>query len=72
MKALSEIEVHRAFGDRTCVVRPGYIVGPLDRPSGTYWPERFRRGGEVLVPGKKHDLVQQIDVGTLQSGSFIS
>ena len=66
MKALSEIEVHKAFGDRACVVRPGYIVGPLDMTHrGTYWPERFRRGGEVLVPGKKHDLVQQIDVRDL-------
>jgi 2'-hydroxyisoflavone reductase len=66
MKALSEIEARKVFGDRTCVVRPGYIVGPLDGTHrGTYWPERLRRGGEVLVPGKKTDLVQQIDVRDL-------
>lgn len=66
MKAKSEIEARRVFGDRSCIVRPGYIVGPLDRTHrGTYWPERLSRGGEVLVPGKKSDLVQQIDVRDL-------
>jgi 2'-hydroxyisoflavone reductase len=66
MKARSEIEARKAFGDRTCILRPGYIVGPLDRTHrGTYWPDRLTRGGEVLVPGKKTDLVQQIDVRDL-------
>lgn len=66
MKAVSEIEARKVFGPRTLVVRPGYIVGPLDRTHrGTYWPERLRRGGEVLVPGKKTDRVQQIDVRDL-------
>jgi len=66
MKALSEIEARKAFGERTCIVRPGYIVGPLDGTHrGTYWPDRLARGGEVLVPGKKSDLVQQIDVRDL-------
>jgi len=66
MKALSEIEARKVFGERTCVVRPGYIVGPLDGTHrGTYWPERLQRGGEVLVPGKKTDQVQQIDVRDL-------
>ena len=66
MKAQSEIEARKVFGERTCVVRPGYIVGPLDRTHrGTYWPDRLTRGGEVLVPGKKSDLVQQIDVRDL-------
>lgn len=66
MKARSEMEAQKAFGDRSCIVRPGYIVGPLDRTHrGTYWPDRLSRGGEVLVPGKKGDLVQQIDVRDL-------
>jgi 2'-hydroxyisoflavone reductase len=66
MKALSEIEARRVFGDRTCIVRPGYIVGPLDSTHrGTYWPDRLQRGGEILVPGKKTDQVQQIDVRDL-------
>ena len=67
MKSLSENQAKRVFGeDRTCVVRPGYIVGPLDTTHrGTYWPERLLRGGEVAVPGNKTDLVQQIDVRDL-------
>jgi 2'-hydroxyisoflavone reductase len=67
MKALSELEAKRAFGEeRTCVVRPGYIVGPLDSTHrGTYWPDRLTRGGEIMVPGKKTDQVQQIDVRDL-------
>jgi 2'-hydroxyisoflavone reductase len=66
MKTLSETEARKAFGERTCIVRPGYIVGPLDwTHRGTYWPDRLTRGGEVLVPGKKTDLVQQIDVRDL-------
>jgi 2'-hydroxyisoflavone reductase len=66
MKARSELEARRVFGDRTLVVRPGYIVGPLDGTHrGTYWPERLARGGDVLVPGRKSDQVQQIDVRDL-------
>jgi len=67
MKARSEMEAREAFGeDRALIIRPGYIVGPLDSTHrGTYWPARIRRGGEVLVPGKKADQVQQIDVRDL-------
>jgi len=66
MKANSEIEARKAFGDRTLVIRPGYIVGPGDRSDRfTYWPVRVERGGEILVPGKKGDFVQQIDVRDL-------
>ena len=67
MKATSEQAARDAFGDnRTIVVRPGYIVGPGDYTDRyTYWPVRLERGGEVLVPGKKEDLVQCIDVRDL-------
>lgn len=66
MKARSEQEARNVFGDRTTVIRAGYIVGPLDGTHrGTYWPERLTRGGEVLVPGRKDDRVQQIDVRDL-------
>lgn len=67
MKARSEAAARAVFGDdRTLVVRPGYIVGPLDRTHrGTYWPTRLRRGGDVLVPGKPTTQVQQIDVRDL-------
>ncbi|MEZ4415721.1 MAG: NAD-dependent epimerase/dehydratase family protein [Gemmatimonadota bacterium] len=64
MKANSELEARRIFGDdRTIVVRPTYIMGPGDRTDRfTYWPVRLARGGEVLVPGHADDPVQYIDV----------
>ncbi|MCA9737468.1 MAG: hypothetical protein KC645_07570, partial [Gemmatimonadetes bacterium] len=64
MKANSELEARRVFGDeRTIVVRPTYIMGPGDRTDRfTYWPVRLARGGEVLVPGRPDDPVQYIDV----------
>jgi 2'-hydroxyisoflavone reductase len=66
MKTLSENEVRNAFGDRALIVRPGYIVGPGDTTDRwTYWPVRVARGGEILVPGKKTDPVQYIDVRDL-------
>ncbi|MBI4914063.1 MAG: twin-arginine translocation signal domain-containing protein [Acidobacteria bacterium] len=66
LKALCEQAAEKAMPGRTCVVRPGYIVGP-DDPSGrfTYWPARFDRGGEVAVPGAPADPIQVIDVRDL-------
>lgn len=66
MKATSEVAAREAFPGRTIVVRPGYIVGPGDYSDRfTYWPVRVERGGEILVPGRKEDLVQFIDVRDL-------
>lgn len=66
MKALSEREVKRAFGERAIVVRPNYIVGPGDTTDRfSYWPVRIARGGEVLVPGTHDDPVQFMDVRDL-------
>ena len=66
MKALSEREVRNAFGANTIIVRPGYIVGPGDTTDRfTYWPVRVARGGDIMVPGKKSDPVQYIDVRDL-------
>jgi 2'-hydroxyisoflavone reductase len=66
LKALSEAEVERAFGDRAFIVRPGLIVGPHD-PTGrfTYWARRLARGGKVLAPGAPERLAQFIDVRDL-------
>jgi 2'-hydroxyisoflavone reductase len=66
MKALSEREVQRVFGDRAIIVRPNYIVGPGDTTDRfPYWPVRIARGGEVLVPGRYDDPVQFMDVRDL-------
>jgi 2'-hydroxyisoflavone reductase len=62
LKALSEAEVLKHFGDRATIVRPGYIVGPRDDSDRfTYWTKRIAEGGEILVPGDGEDPVQVID-----------
>lgn len=68
MKALCERYSQAAFAGRIAVVRPGYIVGPLDPTDRfTYWPVRASRGGEMLAPGTPKDPVQIIDVRDLTS-----
>ncbi len=66
MKALCEQYTAAAFKDRVSIVRPGYIVGPLDQSDRfTYWPVRASKGGEMLAPGTPHDPIQVIDVRDL-------
>ncbi len=66
LKARSEAEARRWFGDTTTVIRPGLIVGPGDETDRfTYWPTRIARGGEVLAPGGGEDPVQFIDARDL-------
>jgi 2'-hydroxyisoflavone reductase len=66
MKALCEQYSMEAFKGRMSVVRPGYIVGPLDRSDRfTYWPVCASRGGEMLAPGTPSDPIQIIDVRDL-------
>ncbi len=63
LKARCEEEARKAFTDeRSCVVRPGLIVGPGDYSDRfTYWPVRVSKGGEVMAPGNPTDPVQFID-----------
>lgn len=62
LKALSEAEAFKQFGDKVTIVRPGYIVGPRDETDRfTYWPKRIAEGGEILVPGDGDDPIQIID-----------
>jgi 2'-hydroxyisoflavone reductase len=66
MKALCERYTVDAFKGRAGIVRPGYIVGPLDRSDRfTYWPVRASRGGDMLAPGTPRDPIQVIDVRDL-------
>jgi 2'-hydroxyisoflavone reductase len=66
LKAASEAEAKRQFGDATTIIRPGLIAGPGDETDRfTYWPVRLARGGEVLAPGDGSDPVQFIDARDL-------
>jgi nucleoside-diphosphate-sugar epimerase len=66
MKALCEQYSMEAFKGRASVVRPGYIVGPLDNSDRfTYWIVHASKGGEMLAPGTPHDPIQVIDVRDL-------
>ena len=66
MKALCEQYVREGYGARSSIVRPGYIVGPLDPTDRfTYWPVRFAKGGDMAVPGTAADPIQIVDVRDL-------
>ena len=62
IKRASEDEVLSVLGDRALIARAGLIVGPKDpHDRFGYWPNRFLRGGQVLVPDVDQ-LIQLIDV----------
>jgi len=62
LKTFAEQEAERQYPGRVTVVRPGLIVGPLDRSDRfTYWPARIDRGGDVVAPGTPDDATQWID-----------
>jgi 2'-hydroxyisoflavone reductase len=66
MKALCEQYTRDAYGARCSIVRPGYIVGPLDPTDRfTYYPVRVARGGDMAVPGTPADPIQIVDVRDL-------
>ncbi|MGH8130702.1 MAG: NAD-dependent epimerase/dehydratase family protein [Steroidobacteraceae bacterium] len=66
MKALCEKYVRDAYGARSSIVRPGYIVGPFDPTDRfTYWPVRVARGGDMAAPGTPKDPIQVVDVRDL-------
>ena len=62
LKTQSEKEVATQYPGIHTIIRPGLIVGPLDRSDRfTYWPVRIDKGGEVMAPGNPSDPVQIID-----------
>ena len=62
LKTFAEQEVARHYAGHHTIIRPGLIVGPLDRSDRfTYWPARIDRGGEVLAPGSPDDPCQFVD-----------
>jgi 2'-hydroxyisoflavone reductase len=66
LKSRSEREVQDDYPGIFTIIRPGLIVGALDRSDRfTYWPVRVARGGEVLAPGDPNDVTQFIDARDL-------
>ncbi|WP_111684463.1 NAD-dependent epimerase/dehydratase family protein [Winogradskyella tangerina] len=67
MKATSETATIKSFGaDRSIIVRPTLIVGPGDRTDRfPYWLARLEKGGDIIIPGSRTEVVQYIDVRDL-------
>ena len=62
LKTFAEKEVEKHYPGINTIIRPGLIVGPLDRTDRfTYWPYRIDKGGDVLAPGSPTDPAQFID-----------
>jgi 2'-hydroxyisoflavone reductase len=66
LKAECERRARRVYGEGALVLRPGLIVGRYD-PTGrfSYWPQRFRRGGKIVVPENGAARIQVIDARDL-------
>ena len=67
MKATSELATIKYFGqERSMIVRPTLIVGPGDRTDRfPYWLCRLEKGGDIIIPGSREEVVQYIDVRDL-------
>lgn len=62
LKVECERVARDAYGDTLLIVRPTYVVGPLDYTHRfTYWVERIADGGAVLAPGPRDYTIQLID-----------
>ena len=64
MKANSERVTREIYGeDQSIIIRPTFMTGPGDRTDRfMYWPIQLAKGGDILVPGKKADNIQFIDI----------
>ena len=68
LKVACERQVTDAFGDRACLIRPGFIVGPHDPTDRfTSWVRRGAAGGEVLAPAPPDYGLQWVDARDLAS-----
>lgn len=70
LKALGERAVTDVFGERSTVVRPGYVVGPHDHTGRfTWWVRRGAQGGRMPLPRTISERAQFIDARDL--GRFL-
>lgn len=62
LKVLCEDHVRAAMPGRSCVMRPGMVVGPFDdRDRFGGWIRRVAQGGPMLAPGSPQAPMQVID-----------
>jgi len=70
LKAASERAAEEHFGEQLTIVRPTFVIGSHDATLRfPYWVERLRIGGNVAVPGPRHNALQYIDARDL--GEFV-
>ena len=66
LKALGERAVAGVYGERSAIVRPGFIIGPHDHTGRfPWWAHRAARGGEMIVPASIAREFQAIDTRDL-------
>jgi 2'-hydroxyisoflavone reductase len=66
LKVACERQVTDVFGDRACLFRPGFIVGPHDPTDRfTSWVRRAAAGGEMLAPAPAGYAMQWVDARDL-------
>lgn len=66
LKADCERVVTELMPEDSLIIRPGLMGGPYDSTDRfTYWPARFARGGNILVPSRLDTLIQFIDARDL-------
>ncbi|CAN5494263.1 SDR family oxidoreductase [soil metagenome] len=72
-KVGAERAVLRAFGEhRSSIFRAGCIVGPYDGIGRLpWWLDRVGRGGQVLAPGQKSDVLRLIDARDLAAFALL-
>ena len=62
LKVLCERVVQETYGEKACIVRPSYVIGPHDHSDRfPYWVWRASRGGELIAPGGPDECVAAID-----------
>jgi 2'-hydroxyisoflavone reductase len=70
LKAACERAAEEHFGEQLTIVRPTFVIGSHDATLRfPYWVERLRIGGNVAVPGPRHNALQYIDARDL--GEFV-
>ncbi len=66
LKAECDRIAREVLGSTCTVVRPSYIVGPGDTTDRfTYWVDRIHRGGDVLAPSQRGQVIQWVDARDL-------